>query len=237
MTMLWTSNSLNSDFKVFRERHTPSLWRILCNCQLTCSEMSRTKFFCNKDFLFETLTTAFHTMMFTKEILNIRFSVQQMSHLGVPRSSKFVRIRSLPDKCHGLQVHAVYGSKDTSRLPNLAVFKSIFPRFMSTIIQGGGHPAYLHDPVLFNSLLIGVAQNISSSPLLPGPGGSSAKDEAVGESVTSEVANTATTAKDVVYKESSFTGPEIHPLLSSHWMIAVVVGMTCVGLAAVFRVL
>jgi hypothetical protein len=143
-------------------------------------------------------------------------------------------IHSLQQLIRELQVYAIYGSKDTKRLPDVAVLKSIFPNFGVTIVPGGGHPVYLHDPGLFNRLLIEVAHNISTTALLPVVAGGSEKDSTVGDGVRLSAADS--TVKETVRKADGFVGPETTAPFVSHWMVAVSVGITCIGLAAIFRV-
>ena len=67
-------------------------------------------------------------------------------------------------------MYAIYGSDDTSFLPDLDILESVFPNFGSTVVPGGGHPVYLDAPDLFNSLLIELASNITDGSSSIGAG-------------------------------------------------------------------
>lgn len=132
---------------------------------------------------------------------------------------------------HCVQVYAIYGGDDSSYLPDLPVLESIFPNFGSTVVPGGRHPVYLDDPELFNSLLIELAQNITST------------------SLSSDASDTGTSTQGVAPESGDspieepagdtqlMAPPTSDEPIGVAGLTAVVVGLTCVGLAVAFKIL
>lgn len=152
------------------------------------------------------------------------------------------------------QVYAIYGGDDSGFLPDLPVLESIFPNFGSTVVPGGGHPVYLDDPELFNNLLIELAKNITSGPLMPGTNSSSSPDSPA-TGATNETTTPATEdstgseassepgeededspAEGVSSSTDMVPGP-VDSAPYSAGLTAVVISMTCLGLVVAFKIL
>ena len=153
-------------------------------------------------------------------------------------------------------MYAIYGGDDTSFLPDLEVLESIFPNFGSTVVPGGGHPVHLDDPDLFNSLLIELARNITggaagsptaASPESTSPAGTGSTDGSAGEADGAPAADglgsaadsdTAPVADDGAGGESEAVPPPASDaaVLGMAELTAVVVGLTVIGLAAVYKI-